>query len=167
MVRRRFGSNGILVLFATVAAGCASAGGSSGGLGSRRFEQNVGNATARDVERRTPRILDRYHYTIVRHETSERRTYIETDWRTRTPFEDEAARGISSTRTRIIIRARQRGATSGSSHLMTVDFIMENLALDEQSGEWRQGVATDMFRAYAKEIADRLKDEYIRGIRVF
>ncbi len=134
---------------------------------SQRFEQNVGNATPRDVEQRTPRIIERYHYIVVRRETSERRMYFETDWRQRAPFEDEAARGISSARTRIIIRARQRGGAAGSSNLMTVDLIMENLALDERSGEWRQGVVTDMFRAYAKEIADRLKDEYIRGIRVF
>ncbi len=163
---RQLGTPAILVLATALAVGCASAGGGSTGLTSRHFQQDVGNATARDVERRTPRILERYHYVIVRHETSERRTYIETDWRTRTPFEDEVARGISSVRSRIIVRARQRGG-AGSAALMVITFTMENLALYEDSGQWRQAVVTDMFRAYAKEIADRLEDEYTRGIRVF
>ena len=163
----RLGTAGILVTFTALAVGCASAGGGSARLASGYFQQDVGNATARDVERRTPRILERYHYVIVRHETSERRTYIETDWRQRTPFEDEEARGISSVQSRIIIRARQRGGAVGSTALMVVTFRMENLALDEDSGQWRQAVVTDMFRAYAKEIADRLKDEFTSGIRVF
>ncbi len=163
---KRLGTPAILVLATALAAGCASAGGSAGGLGSQ-FEQDVGDATPRDVERRTPQVLERYHYVVVRTETSDRRMYFETDWRQRTPFEDEVTRGISSVRTRIIVRARQRGGAIGSSNLMTVDFIMENLALDARSGEWRQGVVTDMFRAYAKEIANRLKDEFTSGIRVF
>ncbi len=164
---RQLGTPAILVLATALAVGCASAGGGSTGLTSRHFQQDVGNATARDVERRTPRILERYHYVIVRHETSERRTYIETDWRTRTPFEDEVARGISSVRSRIIVRARQRGGATGSTALMVVTFTMENLALDEESGQWRQAVVTDMFTAYAKRIANRLKDEFTSGIRVF
>ncbi len=162
----RSGTAGMLALTTALVVGCASAGGGSAGLTSRPFQQNVGNATVRDLQRRTPRILERYHYVIVRHETSERRTYIETDWRHRTPFEDEAARGISSVQSRIIVRARQRGG-AGSSALMVVTFTMENLALEEDSGQWRQTVVTDMFRAYAKEIADRLKDEFSSGIRVF
>ena len=164
---RQLGTPAILVLATALAVGCASAGGGSAGLTSQRFQQDVGNATARDVERRTPRILERYHYVIVRHETSERRIYFETDWRQRTPFEDEVARGISSVQSRIIVRARQRGGAAGATALMVVTFTMENLVVDEESGQRGLAVVTDMFRAYAKEIADRLKDEFTSGIRVF
>ncbi len=164
---RQLGTPAILVLATALAVGCASAGGGSTQLASGHFQQDVGNATPRDLERRTPRILERYHYVIVRHETSERRTYIETDWRTRTPFEDEVARGISSVRSRIIIRARQRGGAVGATALMVVTFTMENLAFDEDSGQRGQAVVTDMFRVYAKEIADRLKDEFTSGVRVY
>ena len=161
-------SRRVVMLCTTLVWGCATSGAGSAEMGAIPFRETVGNATAIDVERKTRQVLERYHYELVRTETTRYSMYFETHWRQRAPFEDEEALGISAARSRIIVRGRSRTrGAGGTTGLMVVEFTMENLVLDEDSGQWRQVVVTNMFRAYAKEIANRLKDEFTSGIRVF
>jgi hypothetical protein len=163
----QLGTTGLLLVCTTLVVGCAGKSAGSAELVTEPFRVNVGRATSWDVGRRTPQVLERYHYVIQRSDSSSSQIYIETRWRHRAPFAEEEALGISSARSRIIIRARGGRGTLGSAALMTVEFTMENMLLDHETGVWREGTATEMFRKYANEIADRLKEEFLSGIRVF
>ena len=126
-------------------------------------------ATGWSLENQTRRVLSKYLYEIVRRERSSHQIYIESQWRTRLPFDDERGLGLSEARTRLIIRARPRrsGATAGGMDLFTVRLIAENMVRSAIDGDWERITPTDMFKAHIREVAEELDSEYNLMMRRF
>ena len=143
----------LLLLFATACAG--------GGAMRANVTRQLGIATRTNIDTYTRRILQRHQYVIQR-EALETNMYYETQWRPRTPFDDERELGATSAETRILIRARPR---SREAETYTASMTFEN-RLQLQNGEWVTLAATDEFREYAQRISDELVGELARGIRV-
>ncbi len=164
--------HGTVLTVAMLTFGCAS-GGASGGADEPEpepvasgdgFSQNVGLATAADLERLTNRILERYQYEIERFDEGPY-TFIDTRWRDRPVTEDERASGFVAARTRILIRTRLRSrATAQILAVHRVTFTAENLVRRSADGDWER-VATKGFRDHVSRIALQFETEFRAGIR--
>jgi hypothetical protein len=147
--------------------GCA---GSLAGLG--RVEHTVGHATHHDIVTEVPEALRRHGYAIYQNRETSSSLYIETGWRERAPFEDEAAAGVDYARTRFILRARSAGAA-----FYTVRLTSENevRGLADGSGEpvglptnrWTTMEATGMYEDYVRAISEEIQLEVDAGVRTY
>ena len=151
--------------------GCASGGGAVTSEEPRPldeaaiFSQDVGLATMTDLRRMTNRILQRYQYQIERFDEGAY-TFIDTRWKDRPVFADEAAMGVVAARTRILIRTRLRSrATTQILAVHHVTLSAENMVRITGEDEWQSAVMTAEFKDYASRIALQFETEFRAGIR--
>ena len=146
--------------------GCASSG--NGGGGVKNYLKNVGTATPLDVNQKTNRILQKYQYRVVRSQEDEYQMYFETDWRYRTPFEDELETGVVDARTRLTVTGKPRSRTGvAGADLYVVRVMAENEARYEGSQQWMRVPMSNMLVEYLDKISDDLKLELLQGIRQY
>jgi hypothetical protein len=141
----------------TLLAGCA---GHAGGVGDLRWD--AGLATARDIGEKAIGVLQNHQYTIERAEGPPS-IYVETRWRGRTPFSDEAAAGVTAADTRFIIEGRR---SPRGEELYSVRIRAENRGRTDPAGDYEVLEPTPEFRAYANRIAADIRAELETGIRV-
>lgn len=159
----------LLVSLGLFLFGCSPLSRGQGGTGYRDLILDAGEAPLQDVYTKSPRILDRYLYEIIREEESSLFIYFETRWQHRPPFEDEKKQGAVDARTRLTVEARLRraAATAGASNLYTVKIVAENMVLPKESTEWGRIPNTDEYKAYVGQIAKDLENEFRLSIRRF
>lgn len=132
------------------------------------YSANLGTATSYDFKEKTQRLLMRYQYELVRFEETSDQIYYETEWKNRTPFDDELELGIVEGRTRFTINAHPRGRIGvGGADLNVVRLFGENMVRYEGSDEWLRVPMSKMLRAYFNKFAEELKLEFRTGIRKF
>ena len=146
----------LALLLVLVVSACASGGGARANV-----SRQIGTSTPNDLETVVRRVLQKHQYVLQRQE-AETNLYYETQWRARTPFDDERELGATSAESRIIVRARPR---SREAQTYTASFTIEN-RLQMQTGEWVTLPPTAEFREYAAEIGDEMARELAAGIRV-
>ena len=135
----------LLILAVAGVAACASGRG-----GSALYRKDIGTASLRDAVSLGLRIAQQFHYEIFQIDTvTEIR--ILTHWKTRRPFADELALGVTSAETRMLIVGRQRGHTDMGS-IYNVNVTLENRVQVAGSEDWNESLNTEMFRRHADEI---------------
>ncbi|MGH7467183.1 MAG: hypothetical protein ACRENP_04275 [Longimicrobiales bacterium] len=150
------------VAILTVAAFAACA--SGGGRGSAVYQREIGNASATDAVSRALLILSRNHFEVYQQEAAPF-IRIETHWRTRRPFTDEVALGITNAESRVIVTARVRGETDVGS-VYSVRMAVENRVKVGENMEWNDRTNTPMFRKFAEEMTGQFRTELINiGVR--
>lgn len=152
-----------LLLCVSMTAACATGAGSA--ADTARFERDVGTGSAADVMEKTQKVL-RQHQFEVRERTEPPNIFIETHWRDRAPFEDEAALGIRAAQSRIVVRARARGNTP-LGELYAVNVAIETRVLPAGSTEWSPNTATEQYRRWADGITADFRRELNVGVRRF
>jgi len=158
----------ISILSTLILGGCAGTYQSKKKSDLTTFNTKVGVATAIDIKEKTRRLLDRYHYQVVRFEETYDEIYIETQWSYRTPFEDEYNQGIVNTRTRFIIVTNPRTRSyAGGVDLHLVNVRGENQVRYVDSDNWVNSPISDMLMTYFNKFAEDLKTELSMGIRKF
>lgn len=136
-----------------VGSACASA-----RLDQSDVQNQIGRATERDIVALVPLTLERHGYIIYNNRRTSDMLYFETNWRSRAPFDDEAAQGADGARTRIIIRARK-----ASQHLFSLRLQAQNevsgipLASDVTVPGWSTIPATDQYREYVNELSSEIR----------
>jgi len=124
------------------------------------YRERAGQVTEHDLVLRLPRALARHGFLIENTEVRYKDYHIETQWRYRKPFPDEAERGAVEARTRIRLRAVWTGLA------YDLNFEAENAILTP-GGEWVTEAATDMFEDFARDVVNTIRQEVTGGIRVF
>ena len=130
------------------------------------IERTIGRATERDIVALVPETLQRHGYVIYNNRRTSDMLYFETNWRSRAPFEDEAAQGAYAARTRIIIRARR-----SSDMLFTLRLEAQNqvngvpYASDSAGSGWSTIPATDLYREYVRELSSEIQLQVDAGQR--
>jgi hypothetical protein len=142
-----------LVLLSTAA--CATGQG-----GSALYRREIGMASAPDAITLAEQVIHRHGFQID-HAEEAPEIRILTHWRNRLPFEDEVALGVTGAESRILVVGRVRHTTDLGTYYV-VHLTMENrLQTDPFQGggeaAWSDTINTDMFTAYADEIADDYK----------
>jgi hypothetical protein len=146
---------------AAVVFACASGGG-----GSAVYRRDVGNASFVDAVDRSSLILTRHHYEVLSLDSIPF-LRIETHWRPRPPFDDEVGMGVTQAETRVIVTARVRGETEMGS-VYNVQLQVENRVRAGGVPDWNERTNTPMFRTYADEIVQDLRQEFLNiGVRRF
>lgn len=140
-----------------VLTGCASGGAGSGG---DAFTMSLGMGSPTNLERNTANLLNRYGYEIERFDQTSNDVYIETRWRVRGVFEEEAEAGYADARNKLYITGRPRGAN------LNLHLRMTNQGR-EAGGSWEPMPSTEEFREFAQEIGQELRSEFATGIRVY
>ncbi|HUF51535.1 MAG TPA: hypothetical protein VMN60_11905 [Longimicrobiales bacterium] len=143
------------LLFVIALAGCAS------GAARPYVTVQAGTAPRLDIDTKLKLVLQRHQYVLVREE-QETNLYYETQWRPRTPFDDEQGVGATHAESRIIVRARPRSRETAN---YTVSFTVEN-RLRTADAEWVSSAVTDQFGRYARELGGEFTRELAQGIRV-
>lgn len=158
-----------LMWVAVILGGCSILSQAGDVSGYRDFSVSAGETTMHDLYIKTARILNRDLFEIVRQEESTQLVYLETRWQFRPPFEDEQAQGIAEARTRLIVRARLRRAAviAGGSNLYTVQITAENMVQLIGAEEWSRITNTPMYKAYIRNIAKELENEFRMSMRRF
>jgi hypothetical protein len=147
-------------------SGCALF--ASGGGGPSSYRTDAGRATLYDISRRTDEWLNRNQYVIERRSSSPAQLTIQTQWKSRYPFDDEIKAGVVEAQTRLRINARAtRRAAAGSADLRLVQVSAENMVRMADSLNWRHGYMTPMFKAYVDEVVYELRSLLQTGVRVF
>lgn len=158
---------GVLALASLIPLiGC---GASLAGLG--RVEHDVGQATHHDILTEVPEALRRHGYAIYQNRETSSTLYMETGWRERAPFEDEAAEGVEYARTRFIARARK----AGTFYSLRLTSENEVRGLADASGEpfglatdgWSTMEATSMYQDYVRAITEEIQLEVDAGVRTY
>lgn len=134
-----------LILLGTAA--CAS-----GQAGSPLYRRDIGIASGPDAITLAEQVIHRYGYQIDTAEESPE-IRILTRWRHRLPFDDEAALGVTSAETRILVVARARSHSEMGSQY-NIRFTMENRLGVARDPNWTETLNTPEFRKYADEIAN-------------
>lgn len=153
-----------LLLFATfLPLACAT----TGGAGSSLFRREIGDASFRDAYELSLRIVHRHHYEVSSQDTAYPQIRIDTNWRERTPFDDERALGVNRAESRLVITGRARGQSElGPSY--KINLIAENRVRLVGSTDWNESTNTAMFRQYADSIVQDFKRELdVIGVRRF
>ena len=154
-----------LVFAVTVAAMSACSSAARGGevANVSRFERNLGTGSPIDIVQRSDKILSKYQFELQQRGEPPN-LYIETKWRTRSPFEDEQALGVTSAQTRAIVRGTRRVGGS-NSEIYSVDLTIENRVQRDGNATWYDNVATRQYLAFANQITADLKYELEIGVR--
>jgi hypothetical protein len=155
---------GMLLFLALIISGCA---GSSSGkkAASHTYSTSLGTATTFDLNDATTQAFNKFQFQVLRYEESGDRIYVETQWKHRTPFEDEQQAGIVEARTRIIMEARPRIRSGGGTKLHTIQLIGENSVVFAVANTWVNAPLSSMCKDYLKRIADDLKTRFSAGMR--
>lgn len=147
----------LMALLVVMLAGAACASSSN----APTLIHQLGTAPRAELTEKTRLVLQRNQYVIQR-ETLETNLMLETQWRARQPYADEAADGAVVAETRVIVRARPR---SREANVYTANMVVEN-RLQLADGSWVTRPPTDEFSRYARELASELERELVQGIRV-
>ena len=145
----------------TAALGCASSGNHAA-----EFSSDIGTATEVEIFEMTERVLALHQFEVERQQGAPS-IYVETRWRDRTPFPDEAALAIEGAQVRAIVRARPRGNTSSIGVLYSVDMGVEQRVRVMGSDDWTHMKPTPAAAEYAARIIDDLKRQLEIGVRRF
>jgi hypothetical protein len=130
-------------------------------LQSNLIQQDVGRASRFDVLNKVEAILNREGYTVQERRDTGSLIQLGTSWTTREPFGDEAARGATECRTRIVVEARRQG-----NDTYAVVVRAENSTLtDAEDGVWKALPPTTMFRGHVRELSNALALEIDAGVR--
>ncbi|HSM61194.1 MAG TPA: hypothetical protein VK849_10375 [Longimicrobiales bacterium] len=148
----------------------SACGGSLANRGS--IEATIGRATYHDILTEVPQVLRRYEYAIYTTRETSTTLYLETDWRHRAPFDDEAEAGADFARSRFVVRARRAGAAfytlritaENQVHLEEVSDSVAMPALEGVPG-WTTMPAPDMYEAYVAEIMTEIELKVDAGLR--
>lgn len=133
----------------------------------RDFRVSAGESNKTVIPEKLQRIIDTYLYEIVRFEESPVSMMWETGWRTRAPFADEMAQGITEAQTRLIFTGRPKSGGGGSGSIFRVHLTAQNMVRIGYAGEWIRVPNTKQYSAYIREIAYSLKTELDMSQRVF
>lgn len=158
-------SLGMLLTFIGIINGCAG----SSTVGSfTQYFSDLGITTNIGFREEAERILIRKHQYIVQvFEESLDRSYLETDWKDRLPFEDEAKTGVVQAKSRIILEGRSRVRGTATATLK-VKFRGENMLLYENSPTWEiAGPMSQLSKEYFKAMANEIKTEYSTRTREY
>lgn len=147
---------------ALAALACVSAGRAA--MPSAEVTREVGVASATDFQRGVPAVLRRQGYEIIRADGPPT-LYVETEWRIRPPFADEAERGASTARSRILVRGRQRGDIGTAEVLYTVHVTVETWVRVLDQEEWRRVPASPQVMESAQALTRELAMEMDVGAR--
>jgi hypothetical protein len=128
-------------------------------LQSNLIQLDVGRASRFDVLNKVEAILNRGGYTVQERRDTGSLIQLGTSWTTRQPFEDEAARGATESRTRVLVEARRQG-----NDTYAVVVRAENSTLAED-GVWKALPPTPMFREHVRELSSALALEIDSGVR--
>lgn len=140
-------------LLAALAAACAST--SNVPELATTYRSEVGRASRIQIENQIPRVLDRHSYEIERLEDDRRNTYrLQTRWKWREPFEDEAELGYVEASSRIIIEARLIADNTWRVRLRG------ETRLKRPDGTWETPEITEMGAAHFAAVADDLASEF-------
>ena len=117
-------------------------------------QNRIGRATARDIVVLVTETLQRHGYIIYNNRRSVDVLYFETNWKSRAPFEDEAAQGADGARTRIIIRARR-----ASDMFFTLRLEAQNQVsgIPYATSRWSTIPATDLYKEYVGELSSEIR----------
>jgi hypothetical protein len=155
---------------AAAAVVVTACGGSLAGRGS--LERSIGRATYHDILTEVPEMLRRYEYAIYTTRETASTVYIETDWRHRAPFDDEAALGADYARTRFVVRARRAAAAFYSVAIAAENQLhmgepADSIPVQADAGVdgWTTLPTTPMFEAYAEEIMTEVELKVDAGLR--
>lgn len=147
---------------ALAALACVSGGRS--GLPSAEVTHEVGVASLADFQRGVPAVLRRRGYEIIRTDGPPA-LYVETDWQMRQPFVDEAERGVTHARTRILIRGRARGEIGTAETLYAVQMTVESWAMVIGQEGWTRVPASPQLAEFARALSRELGMEMDVGAR--
>lgn len=151
----------VIAVAVPVCSACAGA-----RLSQSSVQDRIGRATERDIVALVPEILQRHGYVIYNNRRSDDVLYFETNWRSRAPFEDEAAQGADGARTRIIIRARR-----ASEFFFTLTLEAQNqvsgIPFDSElaGSPWSTIPATDLYREYVAALTLEIQLQVDSGNR--
>ena len=134
---------------------CATGGGGGNVQMLSSVTVDIGVATSSDLNAQGNDVLRRRQF-LVQQTMGPPAILIESEWRQRIPFEDEAAQGVTEAQSRIIIRGRERISPT-SRALFQVSFRMESQVKTADSQEWIELPATEELRDWAREIARELQ----------
>jgi hypothetical protein len=148
--------------FAIAALACVSGGRSV--APSAEVTREVGVASATDFQRGVPAVLRRNGYEIIRADGPPT-LYVETDWRMRPPFRDEAERGVSNARSRVLVRGRARGDIGTAEVLYTVHVTLDSWARVIGQDDWTRVPASPQLVEAAQALGRELAMELDVGAR--
>ena len=145
-----------------VCSGCGTA-----RLSQSDVENRIGRATERDIVALVPEILQRHGYVIYNNRRTADMLYFETNWRSRAPFEDEAAQGADDARTRIIIRARKSSGMFFTLRLEAQNQVsgIPYASSDLVGSRWSTIPATDLYKEYVSELSSEIRMQVDSGQR--
>lgn len=149
-----------LIALATVA--CVSGGREA--TPSAEITRDVGVASLTDFQRGVPAVLRRRGYEIIRTDGPPT-PYVETEWRMREPFTDEAERGVTHARTRILVRGRARGEMGTAEVLYGVQMTVESWAQVIGQEGWMRVPASIQLAEFAQALGRELTLELDAGAR--
>ncbi len=129
------------------------------------YISNIGPVSAYDYEEKTRLSLNKYQYQIERTDDFGDRKYMETMWKFRAPFEDEAALSVVQVRTRLVLNVTPRTRVPNDTQLFRVQFLGEIMVQFAGITEWQQIQLTPMRQKYFRDWARELKNEYSSGMR--
>lgn len=147
---------------AIAALACAS--GARRAVPSAEVTRDVGVASASDFQRGVPLVLRRNGYEIIRADGPPA-LYVETEWRTRHPYADEAERGVSRARFRVLVRGRARGDVGTAQPLYAVQLTLENWVSIIGQEEWTRVPASPQLVESAQALTRELAMEIDVGSR--
>lgn len=149
-----------LAVFCAISLTACASSGRTGG----NFTRNIGTATEAELLEMSHRVLALHQFEIERQEQGPS-IYLETRWRNRVPFEDEAPLGVEAAQVRTIIRGRPRSSTSPMGLLYSVDIKVEQRLKVLSQADWVQNWHTRTAAEYAGRIVEDLRRELQIGVR--
>ena len=147
---------------ALTALACVSGGRAA--MPSAEVTREVGVASVTDFQRGVSAVLRRHGYEIIRTDGPPT-LYVETEWRTRPPMVDEADRGVSSARSRLLVRGRARTDIGTAEVLYTVHLTVETWVRVIGQEEWTRVPASPQVVESAQALTRELAMEMDVGAR--
>ena len=147
---------------ALAALACISGGRTA--LPSSEVTRDVAVASLADFRRGVPVVLRRRGYEIVRTDGPPT-LYVETEWKVRDPFVDEAERGVTHARTRILVRGRARAEMGTAETLYAVQLTVESWARVIGQEDWTRVPASPQLTEFAQALGREISMEVDVGAR--
>lgn len=159
-VARMTGAVGAALIVSTLMACGARDGGGEASPEALGFRTEIGRVSAKEAAKELPKVLGSQGYQIVEERRTPGAFTVETHWRRRAPFPDEARRGIEAVETRLVVRGHE---AMGS---FSVDLEAESRVPGRDPAHRREVPTTEQFEAYAREIASKMRVALASGIRI-
>ena len=131
-------------------------------------ESKIGRATFRDIVVEVPDIFGANGFSIHESRRTGHGVFFETNWRSRAPFEDEAARGAERARTRLVLDARKAGGRTYSLRIRAENEVrgVPGVSGPAAGSGWGTIPATEMYRAYVRDLFMQIKLQVDAGVRI-